>query len=39
MRESFIDQVVGAYLDRHPEDSRGLVRVAMVRLEVEAIKR
>ena len=38
-RGAFISQVVGMYLDRHPEDSRGLVHVAMVRLEVEAVKR
>lgn len=35
-RESFISEVIGAYLKKHPLDDQGMVHVKMVRLEVEA---
>lgn len=38
-RDSFIEQVVYSYLKQHPIDDDGLIRVKMMRLEVEAVKR
>lgn len=38
LRETFIDAAVGEYLWRHPPDADGAVHVAMVRLEVEAVR-
>ena len=37
-RDLFIAEVVDAYLARFPLDDKGLAHVAMVRLEVEAVK-
>jgi len=37
LREEFIEEVVSLYTERFPVDDRGLVRVRMVRLEVEAV--
>lgn len=37
-RESFIDELVAAYIDHYPVDAFGRTHVDMVRLEVEAIK-
>lgn len=37
-REEFIDAVVKNYTRRHPPDADGIIHVAMVRLEVEAVK-
>jgi len=39
MREAFVSEVVERYLSEHPADPEGLVRVRMVRLEVEAVRR
>jgi trans-aconitate methyltransferase len=36
LREQFIDELVGRYVERHPPDESGLVHVNAVRLEVEA---
>jgi trans-aconitate methyltransferase len=36
--EPFITAVVDEYLNRHPPDDQGIIHVAMVRLEVEAVK-
>lgn len=36
--EAFISDIVERYDEMHPKDSRGWVRVKMVRLEVEAVK-
>ena len=38
MKEEFIEDILEAYLVRHPPDEEGLVHVDMVRLEVEAFK-
>lgn len=38
MRETFIGDLVDTYLAKHPLDEQGHAHVAMVRLEVEAIK-
>ncbi len=38
MREEFISAVVERYVARHPVDSRGLVHVRMVRLEIAATR-
>lgn len=37
-REEFIDAVVEEYTGRHPADANGIIHVAMVRLEVAAVK-
>ena len=37
-REAFIDEVIDAYLARHPLDTNGIAHVAMVRIEVAARK-
>jgi trans-aconitate 2-methyltransferase len=37
-RELFISQLVDGYLQYHPIDGNGIVRVDMIRLEVEALK-
>jgi hypothetical protein len=37
-RSAFIDAVVSRYLAVHPADSEGVVRVGMVRLELDAIR-
>jgi trans-aconitate methyltransferase len=37
-REAFIKELVARYIQDHPPDDRGRIRVAMVRLEVEAAK-
>ncbi len=37
-REAFVREVVGAYLEAHPVDSCGRTHVAMIRLEVEAVR-
>jgi trans-aconitate 2-methyltransferase len=39
MREAFISEVVERYLASHPMGPGGMVRVRMVRLEVEAVRR
>jgi trans-aconitate methyltransferase len=39
LREAFISEVVERYLSEHPPDGEGVVRVSMVRLEVEAVRR
>jgi trans-aconitate methyltransferase len=36
LREELVAQIVTRYLREHPPDGQGIVRVAMVRLEVEA---
>lgn len=38
LREVFIEEIVDAYLKRHPLDTAGTAHVGMVRLEVEASK-
>jgi trans-aconitate 2-methyltransferase len=38
LREAFVSEVVERYLLDHPPDDEGVVRVAMVRLEVEAVR-
>jgi trans-aconitate methyltransferase len=38
-REAFIDEVLNEYLTAHPLDQHGNAHVAMVRLEVQAVKR
>ena len=38
LREEFIDEVVGRFVEANPPDSEGLVHVQMLRLEVEAIR-
>ena len=38
LRQSFIDEVVGRYLAKHPLDAAGNVHLRMARLEVEAIR-
>jgi trans-aconitate 2-methyltransferase len=38
LRERFIEEIVGTYLERHPLDGAGVAHVCMVRLEVEASK-
>ncbi|MEX2681640.1 MAG: methyltransferase domain-containing protein [Candidatus Sigynarchaeota archaeon] len=38
LRATFVDAVVGGYVDRHPLDDEGKVHVPMERLEVEAMK-
>ncbi len=38
LRETFITEVVDAYVNGYPPDSEGFVRVDMIRLEVEALK-
>jgi len=37
-RNRFISDLAESYLERYPPDSKGLVHVRMVRLEVEAHK-
>jgi trans-aconitate methyltransferase len=37
-REAFVSEVVERYLSDHPADGWGVVRVRMVRLEVEAVR-
>jgi len=37
-RESFIDELVGNYLEQYPVDSFGRTHISMIRLEVEAVK-
>jgi trans-aconitate 2-methyltransferase len=37
-RDAFIREIVGRYLSNHPIDAAGVVRLSMVRLEVEAYK-
>ena len=39
LREQFVDAVIDEYLGGHPLDHLGAAHVAMVRLEVEAVKR
>ena len=36
-KEAFIDELISAYLKKHPEDENGVIRVGMMRLEVEAV--
>jgi trans-aconitate 2-methyltransferase len=38
LQQTFLDQVIEAYLADHPLDSQGLVHLSMVRLEVEAAR-
>jgi trans-aconitate methyltransferase len=38
LREDFIRKAVDRYMETHPADADGNVAVAMVRLEVEAVK-
>lgn len=38
LRDTFIEEIVNAYLEEHPLDGTGIVHVRMVRLEVEASK-
>jgi trans-aconitate methyltransferase len=38
-REEFIREIVDRYAELHPPDGKGLLHVAMVRLEVEAEKK
>lgn len=38
MREEFISAVVDRYVAKHPVDSKGLVHVRMVRLEIDAMR-
>ncbi len=38
-RPALVDEVVSRYLELHPPDTDGVVHVAMVRLEIEALKR
>jgi len=38
LKEKFISALADLYLQNHPPDSRGIVHVQMVRLEVQAIK-
>jgi len=38
-REQFVDELASRYLERCPADADGGVQVAMVRLEVEAVRR
>jgi trans-aconitate 2-methyltransferase len=35
--ELFIEQIVEAYIAQHPADDNGIIHIAMVRLEVEAV--
>ena len=37
-RDAFIDAVVRRYLEMHPAESTGAVRVRMVRLEIDAVR-
>ena len=37
-RDSFVKEIVNRYTANHPVDAEGIVHLAMVRLEVEAIK-
>jgi len=37
LRDAFLDDVAAAYVAAHPPDAEGVIRVRMVRLEVEAI--
>jgi trans-aconitate 2-methyltransferase len=39
LQEDFVDEIVGRYLKNNPLNDGGLVRVDMMRLEVEAIKK
>ena len=36
LRDAFLDDVAAAYAAAHPPDADGVIRVRMVRLEVEA---
>ena len=36
-RETFIDELISAYVKKHPEDENGAIKVGMMRLEVEAV--
>ncbi len=38
LRDSFVEEIVNCYLERHPADAEGVVHLGMVRLEVEAKK-
>nr|MDO8083436.1 hypothetical protein [Candidatus Sigynarchaeum springense] len=38
LRGTFIDALIGDYIERQPPDSEGKVHEPMVRLEVEAMK-
>ena len=38
LRQEFITQLVGKYIEKFPVDSMGNIRVKMIRLEVEAIR-
>jgi trans-aconitate methyltransferase len=38
LRERFVDELITRYLQDHPLDASGRCHVAMVRLEVEAIR-
>lgn len=38
LQQTFLDEVVAAYLNTHPADAQGNVHLNMVRLEVEAAK-
>ncbi len=38
LQQQFFDEIVEGYVKSHPIDSKGLVHVPMVRLQVEAIK-
>jgi len=38
LRPEFVDEIVCRYISRYPAGSDGTIRVAMVRLEIEAKK-
>ena len=38
-RERFIDIVSKKYIERYPSNSKGIINVQMIRLEVEAFKK
>lgn len=38
LRATFVDELVESYLETHPPDSKGMVLIRMIRLEVEAIR-
>lgn len=39
MRDGFVEEIANRYLTAHPVDEAGTIHLAMMRLEVEAIKR
>jgi hypothetical protein len=34
----FITEIIDRYIEKHPADSSGTIHIAMVRLEVEALR-